>query len=183
MYAKCGSIEDAWTVFNKLPTRDVVSWNAMLGGFAMHGHGKEALAHFEHMCVESIKMNGITFVCLLSACSRAGLVDEGLVYFDSMSSIYGISATTEHYACVVDLLGHAGCLHEAEDLIHTMSCTPSASVWKALLGACRIHGNVEMAERVSTQVVEVDPGKAAENVLLSNIYTASGKWELCPNVQ
>ncbi len=183
MYAKCGSIEDAWTVFNKLPTRDVVSWNAMLGGFAMHGHGKEALAHFEHMCVEGIKMNGITFVCLLSACSRAGLVDEGLVYFDSMSSIYGISATAEHYACIIDLLGHAGCLHEAEDLIHTMSCTPSASVWKALLGACRIHGNVEMAERVATQVVEVDPRNAAGNVLLSNIYAASGKWELLPNVQ
>jgi len=88
-----------WVLF------DVVSWNAMLGGFAMHGHGKEALAHFEHTCVEGIKMNGITFVCLLSM--------------------------AEHYACIVDLLGHAGCLHEAEDLIHTMSCTPSASVWKS----------------------------------------------------
>ncbi len=98
----------------------------------MHGHGKEALAHFEHMCVEgTYKDEWDYIVCLLSACSRAGLVDEGLVYFDSMSSIYGISAMAEHYACIVDLLGHAGCLHEAEDLIHTMSCTPSASVWKS----------------------------------------------------
>jgi pentatricopeptide repeat protein len=149
MYSKCGSIEDAQRVFNKLPTRNLVSWNAMLGGYAMHGHAKEALEHFQQMCQEGVEVDRVTFVALLSACSHVGLVDEGLCYFESMGSVYRISAIAEHYACMVDLLGRAGHLQEAENLIDTMPFKPSAFVWKALLGACRIHGNVEMGERIA----------------------------------
>jgi len=149
MYSKCGSIEDAQRVFNKLPTRNLVSWNAMLGGYAMHGHAKEALEHFQQMCQEGVEVDKVTFVSLLSACSHVGLVDEGLCYFESMGSVYRISAIAEHYACMVDLLGRAGQLQEAENLIDMMSFKPSAFVWKALLGACRIHGNVEMGERIA----------------------------------
>ncbi|KAH9551807.1 hypothetical protein CY35_09G032400 [Sphagnum magellanicum] len=175
MYAKCGSIEDAEKVFNKMSTRDVVSWTAMLHGFAMHGHDKEALEHYELMCEEGVEINSITIVCLLSACSHAGLVDEGLHFFHSMGLVFGITATVEHYACVVDLLGRAGHLQEADDLINTMSCEPNVAVWKALLGACRIHGNVEMGEQIAKHVLELEPRNASGYVLLSNIYAAADK--------
>jgi pentatricopeptide repeat protein len=161
MYAKCGSMADAWRVFSEMPSRDVVSWTAMLQGFAMHGHGDEALEHFEHMCEEGIEVHSVAFICLLSACSHAGLVDEGLGYFDSMGSVYGICATAEHYTCIVDLLGRAGRLQEAEDMIHAMPYKLSAPVWKALLSACRIHGNVEMGERITEQVLKLDPDNAS----------------------
>jgi pentatricopeptide repeat protein len=183
MYAKCGSLEDAWRVFNRMPIRDMVSWTAMLGGYAMHGRGKEALRHFEQMCEKGVEIDKITFVSLLSACSHGGLVDEGLHYFESMHLVYGISATVEHYACMIDLLGRSGCLEEAEDLIKIMFCAPHAAVWMALLGACSIHGNVEMGEHVAKQVFELDPGNAAAYVLLSNIYASAGKWDLSANVQ
>jgi pentatricopeptide repeat protein len=112
------------------------------------------------MCEKDIEINDITFVSLLSACSHAGLVDEGLHYFDLMSSHFSISATVEHYACMVDLLGRAGHLQEAEHLIMTMSCEPNPAVWMALLGACKRHGNVEMGERVAKQTMQIGPGNA-----------------------
>jgi pentatricopeptide repeat protein len=158
MYAKCGSLGDAQQVFNNMATRNVVTWNAMLGGYTMHGHGTEACRHFRQMYEEGLQVDDVSFVCLLSACSHAGLVDEGICYFDSMGSVYKISARAEHYTCMVDLLNRAGRLHEAEDMINTMSCTPNIYVWKALLGACRIYGNVEMQERVAMRVLELDPG-------------------------
>jgi pentatricopeptide repeat protein len=97
MYAKCGSMEDACRVFNTMPSHDVVSWNALLGGFAMHGQGKEALVHFELMCEEGVHPDDITFVCLLSACSHAGFVDEGLRFYALMTTVYRIPAKLEHY--------------------------------------------------------------------------------------
>jgi pentatricopeptide repeat protein len=148
-------MEDALKVFSKMPTRDVVSWNALLGGYAMHGHAKEAVGQFEQMSQEIIEIDGVTFVALLSACSHGGFVDEGLCYFESMGSVYGLSATVEHYACTVDLLGRAGHLQEAKDLIKMMTGKQDSAVWKALLGACRIHGNLEMAQRIAKQVVKL----------------------------
>ncbi|CAM6077419.1 unnamed protein product [Sphagnum tenellum] len=183
MYAKCGSMREAWRVFDMMPLRDVVSWNALLSGFAMHGHGKEALGHFEQMCEAGVEIDGVTFVCLLSACSHAGLVYEGLCYFDSISLVYGIPAAVEHYTCMVDLLGHAGHLQAAEDMIKTMSCEPSAAVWRALLGTCRTHGDVEMGEHIAKRVIELEPENAAGYVLLSNTYAAAGKWDLSRNVE
>ncbi|CAK9267147.1 unnamed protein product [Sphagnum jensenii] len=177
MYGKCGSVEDARRVFDNMPTRNVVSWNAMLGGYSLHGHGKQALELFEQMCQEGVEMDRITFVLLLSACSHAGLVNEGLCYFESMGSVYSIPATLEHYAFMVDLLGRSDHLHEAEDLVKMMSWDPDAAVWMALLGACRVHSNVEMGEYIAKQLVELNPGNAAGYVLLSNIYTAAGKWD------
>jgi pentatricopeptide repeat protein len=183
MYAKCGSVEDALRVFNKMPRHDLISWNTMLGGYAMHGHGKEAVEHFEQMWDRSVEIDKVTFICLLSACNHAGLVEEGLQYFESMKSVYGISATVEHYACMVGLLGRAGHLAEAEDLIKVMHCEPNAPVWRALLGACRVHGNIEIGEHAAKKVIELDPGDAAGYVLLSNIYAAAGKWDLSSNIQ
>jgi pentatricopeptide repeat protein len=129
-------------------TQYYLSWNAMLAGYAIHGHATEALGHFEQMCQEGLGLDMVTFVSLLSACSHVGLVDEGLHYFESMGLVCGTSATVEHYACMVDLLGCAGYLQKAEDLIETMSCKPNSSVWMALLSASRVHGNTEMGEGI-----------------------------------
>ncbi|CAK9264943.1 unnamed protein product [Sphagnum jensenii] len=183
MYAKCGSMEDACRVFNTMPSHDVVSWNALLGGFAMHGQGKEALVHFERMCEEGVHPDEITFVCLLSACSHSGFVDEGLRFYALMTTVYRIPAKLEHYTCMVDLLGRAGHLQEAENMIQGMPCKPNAAIWMALLGACRIHGNVEMGERMAKRVLELEPKNAAGFVLLSNLYAATGNLELSENVE
>jgi len=120
-----------------------VWFSAMLGGCAMHGHAKDALGHLGWMCEEGIQKTDITFVSLLSACSDAGLVHEGLHCFESTSSVYRISATLEHYTCIVDLLDWAGYVH-AMNLIKMMSCESDASVWRALLGTCGVHGDLEM---------------------------------------
>ncbi|KAH8961064.1 hypothetical protein BDL97_05G031600 [Sphagnum fallax] len=183
MYAKCGSMEDACRVFNTMPSHDVVSWNALLGGFAMHGQHKEALVHFERMCEEGVHPDDITFVCLLSACSHGGFVDEGLRFYALMTTVYRIPAKLEHYTCMVDLLGRAGHLQEAENMIQGMPCKPNAAIWTALLGACRIHGNVEMGERVAKRVLELEPKNAAGFVLLSNLYAATGNLELSESVE
>ncbi|CAK9275990.1 unnamed protein product [Sphagnum jensenii] len=165
MYAKCGSMEDAKRVFDKMPLWDVVSWNSILGGFAMNGHGKEALTYFEQMCEEGVQPDDITFVCLLSACRHSGLVHEGLCFYASMKEVYMISPTEEHYTCMVDLLGRAGHLQEAKNMIKSMPCKPHFATCTALLGACRIHGNVEMGERVAKQVIELESENAANKHL------------------
>jgi pentatricopeptide repeat protein len=183
MYAKCGSMEDACKVFNKMSSRDVISWNAILAGFAMHLHGNKALEHFEQICEEGVEPNDVTFVCILSASSHAGLVDEGIQFYYFMTQNCMISAKLKHYACMVDLLGCAGHLQEAENVIKTMPCKPNADVWRSLLGACRIHGNAEMGERAAQQVLELDPENVVGYVLLSDIYTAAGNWDLSVNVQ
>jgi len=141
-----------------MSTHNAVTWNATLAGYAIHGHAKQA---FEPMCEEGVEMGVVTFVSLLSTCSHASLVDGGLVYFDSISLVHDVSPTVEHYACMVDLFGCAGHLHEAEELIKTMSFEPNAPVWKALVGACRVYGDVEMGEQIGEQVLRLDPGNAA----------------------
>jgi len=183
MYAKCGSMEEAWSVFKKMPSCHAVAWTAMLNGYAIHGHGQEAIAHFEQMCEEGVELDNIALVCLLSACSHAGLVDEGLCYFNSMGSVYSISPTVEHYACMVDLLGRAGYLQEAEGFISMLPSQASPSLWRSLLGACRIHGDVDMGECIAKRLLELDPRNAAGYVLLSNVYAAAGKWDLSATVQ
>lgn len=177
MYAKCGSIKNAQNVFDEMPKRNVVSWNAMITGFAQHGRGIETLEIFEQMQQAGVKPNGITFVCVLSACSHAGLVNEGQRYFDSMTGDHGITPRIHHYACMIDLLGRAGRLYEAEDLIDKMPYEPNAAVWGSLLGACRIHGYMELAQRAAERLFEVEPHNAGNHVLLSNIYAAAGRWD------
>eukprot|EP01018_Ginkgo_biloba_P009791 Gb_07727 [translate_table: standard] len=183
MYAKCGSIEDAWDVFDKMPRRDVVSWTTMIAGYAMHGRGKEALQLFEQMQTTATKPNHVTFIGVLSACCHAGLVDDGWQYFHSMSRDYQITPVLEHYCCMVNLLGRAGHLDEAEDFISKMPIKPDVAVWGSLLGACRIHANVELGERVAERLFELDPKNSAHYVLLSNMYAAAGRWDDIENVR
>jgi pentatricopeptide repeat protein len=166
MYAKCGSMEDAWSVFNKMPSRNVVTWTTILGGCAMHGHGKDALKYFEQMFAEGVQPDDITFICLLSVCSHAGLVDEGMCCYVSMVTDYMISAKLEHFTCMIDLLGRAGQLQEAENMLMAMPFKPDVAAWMALLSVCRIHGNMEMAEHIAKQILEMKPENAAGYVLL-----------------
>eukprot|EP01018_Ginkgo_biloba_P005621 Gb_23018 [translate_table: standard] len=177
MYAKCGSIEEAHQSFGKMHRRDLVSWTLMIAGYAQNGQGCEALQLFEQMLQAGMKPNHITFICVLSACSHSGLVDEGLRYFDSMSQDHGIAPTADHYACMIDLLGRAGHLVEAENIISNMPYEPDGSMWRALLGACRVHGNMELGKRAAERLFELEPQNAATYVQLSHIYAAAGRWD------
>eukprot|EP01018_Ginkgo_biloba_P033238 Gb_27958 [translate_table: standard] len=176
MLSKCGCIENACQVFDTMLEKDAVAFNAMITGYAMHGHGENALTLFYHMQQAGIKPDHVTFTGVLSACSHAGLVDEGWQYFDHMSE-YCITPTVEHYACMVDLLGRAGHLDEAESFINKMPLEPIASIWGALLGACRIHRNIEVGERAAAHLFELEPDNAGNYVLLSNIYAAACRWK------
>ncbi|XP_057864657.2 pentatricopeptide repeat-containing protein At4g02750 [Cryptomeria japonica] len=177
MYAKCGSIENARSVFDKMRQRDVVSWTAMIEAYAMHGSAREALELFKRMICSGTKPNQITLVGVLSACCHAGLVDEGWQYFNSMSQCYHIVPTMEHYGCMVDLLGRAGQLDKAEDFIKRMPIKPDVTIWRCLLGACKAHNNVQLGERVAEHLFELDPENASPFLQLANIYAAAGRWD------
>ncbi|KAL4200620.1 hypothetical protein AMTRI_Chr02g254500 [Amborella trichopoda] len=177
MYAKCGCIEKAVCVFEEMRERDLVTWNVMIGGLAMHGHGLQALAIFRRMREERERPDGITFVGILCACTHAGLVDEGSRHFHSMTHDYHITPTIEHYGCMVDLLGRAGRLEEALELIKGMPIEVDNVVWSSLLGACRTFGNVIVAEYAIEQLIKIEPTNPANYVLLSNIYAAAGRWK------
>eukprot|EP01018_Ginkgo_biloba_P026951 Gb_35042 [translate_table: standard] len=177
MYAKCGSIEIARQVFDSMCERNVVSWSAMIAGYGMHGHGEDALKLFSQMQQIGIEPNDVTFICVLSACSHAGLVEEGLQVFDCMNQDYCIIPSMKLYACMVDLLGRAGRLDEAQNFIKNMPLEPDAGVWGALLGACRIHCNIELGEHVAERLFVLEPDSPGYHVLLANIYAASGRWD------
>eukprot|EP01018_Ginkgo_biloba_P030678 Gb_05649 [translate_table: standard] len=177
MYAKCGNVDNARKVLDKMPIRNVISWTAMIVGYAMHGCGREAIYLFEQMQQSKTKPNHVTFIGVLSACCHAGLVDDGWQYFERMSRDYHLAPAAEHYCCMVDLLGRAGLLNEAQDFINKMPIKPDAAVWGSLLGACRIHSNIVLGERVADRLFESDPKDAAHYVLLSNIYAAAGRWD------
>eukprot|EP01018_Ginkgo_biloba_P025793 Gb_04079 [translate_table: standard] len=183
MYAKCGCVEVASRLFDKMPEKDIVSWNAMIAGYGMHGRGEDALAMVSQMQQTGMKPNHITFLGVLSACSHAGLVDEGWQYFDCMSQEYCITPRAKHYACMVDLLGRAGHLDKALDFINNMPLEPDVGVWGALLGVCRIHCNLKLGERVAKHLFYLDPENAGNYVLLSNIYAAAGRWDDVTNVR
>ncbi|CAN6465432.1 unnamed protein product [Victoria cruziana] len=177
MYAKCGSVETAIRIFDEMPQRDVISWNAMIGGLAMHGQGVEALGFFEKMLKSREIPDYVTFIGVLSACTHNGLVDEGRQYFHVMSNGYRIEPTIEHCGCMVDLLGRAGLLSDAVDFIRRMTIEADAIIWSSLLGACRIYGNVRLAEYCIEKLIELEPSNAAHYVLMSNIYGAADSWE------
>ncbi|XP_059668701.1 pentatricopeptide repeat-containing protein At2g33760-like [Cornus florida] len=178
MYAKCGSVDSAREIFDRMKERNVISWSAMIAAYGYHGQGREALDLFPMMLRSGVLPNRITFVSLLNACSHAGLVKEGLQFFNSMWEDYSVSPNVKHYTCMVDLLGRAGRLDEALDLIEDMKTVEKdAGLWGALLGACRIHCHIELAEKAAKCLVELQPRNAGHYVLLSNIYAKAGRWE------
>lgn len=177
MYAKCGEIDSSVRIFERLKDKDVFTWSVMIMGFSNHGLGNLALEYFANMVSEGIEPNDVTFIGVLSACSHIGLVDTGWRYFRSMSSVYRIDPKIEHYGCMVDVLGRAGRLQEAMELIKTMPLAPDAIIWRAFLGACRVHKNIELAEEATVNLLELEPHEDDNYVLLSNIYSQAMKWD------
>ncbi|PON51812.1 Tetratricopeptide-like helical domain containing protein [Parasponia andersonii] len=177
MYSRCGCIEFARQVFEKMPIRTLVSWNSMIVGFAVNGLAEEALEFFNLMQKEGFKPDGVSFTGALTACSHAGLVDEGLLFFENMKRIHGIRHRIEHYGCIVDLYSRAGRLEDALNVIENMPMKPNEVVLGSLLAACRTHGDVTLAERLMKYLFELDPGGDSNYVLLANIYAAVGRWD------
>ncbi|XP_057862781.2 putative pentatricopeptide repeat-containing protein At3g49142 [Cryptomeria japonica] len=176
MYAKCGSIHKARELFDKFSQKDVISWNAMVAGYAQNGLCKDSLEVFELMKNSGTCPNHVSFACVLYACSHAGLVDEGCKYFIGMSDSYCIMPTIDHYVCMADLLGRAGYLEETLKFIIKMPIIPVVVVWACLLGACRSHNKIRLGVFTATLLFELDPKNAATYVLLSNIYADVGRW-------
>ena len=178
MYAKHGFLKTACRVLDSMPEKNVSSWTALICGAAHHGYGKEALTIFEVMQYTGMKPNEITFTGILSACSRAGLVDEGRKYFDKIEE-YGLEPRIQHYGCMVDLFGKAGRLVEAYDIIKSMKLEPNVILWSSFLSACKVHKQFEMAERVTEQVLRtVKPeNDGGVYTLICNLFVQNEKWD------
>ncbi|KMZ68129.1 Pentatricopeptide repeat-containing protein [Zostera marina] len=177
MYAKCGMVEEAHHVFYSMSCLDYISWNAMIAALAQHGRGFEAIGFFKEMLHNRIRPDRITFLTILSACNHAGLVDQGLRYFDSMKDDYNIVAGEDHYARLIDLLGRAGRITEAKEVIASMPFEPGPLIWEAVLSACRIHEDLKLGIHAADQLFEMTPQHDGTYVLLSNMYAAAGMWD------
>jgi pentatricopeptide repeat protein len=183
MYAKCGRIGLSRQVFDKMLAWDIVSWNTMIAGYGIHGLGRDATTLFLGMKNEGFTPDDVTFICLISACSHSGLVTEGKHWFRTMTHKYGIQPRMEHYICMVDLLARGGFLDEAYEFIQSMPLKADVRVWGALLGACRIHKNIDLGKRVSRMIQRLGPEGTGNFVLLSNIFSAAGRFDEAAEVR
>ncbi|KAF8398080.1 hypothetical protein HHK36_017006 [Tetracentron sinense] len=176
MYGKCGSMDDAFKVFDEMGVRDVVSWGTMIDVCAIHGCGKRALDVFGEMERVGIMPDDMAFTSVLCACSHAGLLLEGEMWFNRMSRDYRITPKIQHYGCLVDLLGKAGRLEEAYRLVRHMLIEPDAAVWRSLVVACLFHGDLCLAEVAAGWLRRLDPDDTGDLVILSNVYARLGRW-------
>ncbi|XXG39166.1 hypothetical protein AAC387_Pa01g0195 [Persea americana] len=178
-YAKCGEVDESRRVFNEMPERNIVSWSAMIAAYGMNGCARDALAVLRDMELHGLKPNKITILSVLSACSHGGLVAEGLSCFKEMINGYGLKPSSEHYSCLVDMLGRAGDLDGAIDVIRKMpgGFEASSSIWGALLSACRKHGNSKLGRGAASHVVELEPLSSAGYLIASGMYAAGGLWD------
>ncbi|XP_076907442.1 pentatricopeptide repeat-containing protein At5g59600-like [Bidens hawaiensis] len=176
MYAKCGFIHEAKTLFNSMPERNIITWNSMIFGYANHGYCNEAISLFNQMVDENVKLDHLTFTAVLTACSQCGMVDFGKRVFLIMQEEFKIEPRLEHYACMVHLLGQDGKLTEAHEFIKEMPIEPDSFVWGAFLGACRFHGDVGLARMAAKRVAELEPESAGSSLLLSGLYADVGSW-------
>ncbi|OIV94805.1 hypothetical protein TanjilG_22002 [Lupinus angustifolius] len=183
MYVKCGEMEKALQVFSSLEKKCVCAWTAIIGGFAVHGKGKEALDWFFRMRKARINPTPITFTAILTACSHAGLTKEGKSLFVKMSTIYKINPSMEHYGCMVDLLGRAGFLKEAKEFIESMPLKPSAAIWGSLLNACYMHKHLELGKEIGRILIELDPDHSGRYIHLASIHAAGGEWNQAVQVR
>ncbi|KAF5731016.1 pentatricopeptide repeat-containing protein [Tripterygium wilfordii] len=177
LYAKCGCIETAADIFESSPDKSSFTWNAMITGLAMHGHGHLSLNYFSRMKEAGIPPDGISFLGVLVGCSHTGLVREAQKLFDEMESVYGVTRELKHYGCMADLLGRAGLIKEAMEMIKGMPTGGDAFVWAGLLGGCRIHGNVGIAEKAAEQVMELKPKDGGVYSIMANVYASAERWD------
>ncbi|XVE81688.1 hypothetical protein DITRI_Ditri15bG0085500 [Diplodiscus trichospermus] len=177
MYSRCGCLDLAYQLFDQLPERDILCYNAMIGGFAIHGYGHRALQLYEQMKFQGLVPDDVTFIVTICACSHVGLVEEGRKIFESIKEDYGKEPKLEHYGCFIDLLGRAGRVQEAEEKLREMPMKPTAILWRSLLGAARVHGNLKVGEVALKQLHELEPETSGNYVLLSNMYASIDRWE------
>uniref|UniRef100_A0ACD5Y261 Uncharacterized protein n=1 Tax=Avena sativa TaxID=4498 RepID=A0ACD5Y261_AVESA len=180
MYAKCGLVSYAWRLFERMPSRNVWTWSAMITGFAQNGLASEALKLFQRMKCASIAPNYVTFLGLLCACSHAGLVDEGRRFFREMQHVYGIEPMLRHYSAMVDVLGRNGRLQEAYDFVMDMPLEADPVVWRTLLGACQLHSSkdcIDIVSKVHERLLELEPRRSGNYVMVANIYSDIGLWD------
>ncbi|GFQ03949.1 pentatricopeptide repeat-containing protein at1g31430 [Phtheirospermum japonicum] len=180
MYAKCGYLEKSLNIFYQLSQKDTASWTSIICALAMNGYSSEALDFFSEMIRVGIRPDDITFIGVLSACSHGGLVEEGRRHFESMARVYRIEPKVEHYGCFIDLLGRAGLLDEAEEMINKVPDKDNKIIvplYGALLSACRNYENVDMGERVAKRLLEIEARDSSGHTLLANIYAAASRWE------
>ncbi|MCL7038927.1 hypothetical protein MKW94_005981 [Papaver nudicaule] len=177
MYTKCGRVTDACLVFVKTPNKDVALYNTMILGLAYNGHGSESLAVLAEMERNGTRPNDMTFLGVLSGCNHSGLAEEGRYMFSDMVKKYGLSPKIEHYSCMVDLLGRAGYLYEAFELIQNMEISPDSFIWSSLLSSCRIHRNIELADEIAAVIMSSQNPNSGSCILLSNIYASVGRWK------
>lgn len=183
MYLKCGMTDEAERFFSEMPTRNVISWTVMITGFGKHGLGKEAIYLFNKMLLDHIDPDDVTYLAVLLACSHCGLAQEGQEYFSRLCDDHTIKVRVEHYACMVDLLGRAGRLKEAKNLIYSMPLKPNAGIWQALLSACRVHGDLELGREVGDVLLRLDSDNPVNYVMMSNIYADAGYWNECERIR
>ncbi|KAM1164019.1 hypothetical protein PS2_023383 [Malus domestica] len=174
-YCKWGRVEDARHVFDQMPLKNVISWNALIAGYGNHGRGDEAVEMFEKMLQEGMVPNHVTFLAVLSACSHSGLSECGWEIFDAMSRDHKIKPRAMHYACMIELLGREGLLDEAYELLRDAPFDPTANMWAALLTACRVHENLELGKFAAEKLYGMEPDKLSNYIVLLNIYNSSGK--------
>lgn len=177
IYAKCGNLEQAKLVFDMASAKQLALYNAMISGYALHGCAKEALALFKHLQQEGIEPDSITFTSVLSSCSHAGLLKEGLDIFDLMISEYHVNPSMEHYGCVVNLLSRCGNLDEAFQFIVNVPFEPDAPILGSLLAACREHNEIELGEYLAEYLTNMEPDNSGNYVALSNAYAVVGRWD------
>ncbi|KAI5060325.1 hypothetical protein GOP47_0024745 [Adiantum capillus-veneris] len=177
LYAECGSMRDACRVFDRMQCRDAVSWTAIIDGSVRNGHHRQGLCLFHHMQIEGFKPDNITFVSVLAACGRSGWIDEGKHFFVSISQDYGMCISGEHYLCLISLLGRAGHLDDAEELIEYMPSEKAGMAWFSLLGSCKVHEDTERGLRSASFCGRLTPESIAPYVLLSNIIAADQFFE------
>ncbi|CAH1443754.1 unnamed protein product [Lactuca virosa] len=178
MYCKCGSIERACQVFESSPIKGLSSWNSMIMGHAIHGHGNEAIELFSKLESSIFNPDSVTFIGVLMACSHSRLVEKAKFYFSLMTERYKIEPSIKHYGCMIDVLGRSGLLEEAKSVILSMPMKPDGVIWGSLLSSCRIHGDVKMGEWASRNLVDLGEGESCGHVLLSNVYASGGEFEM-----
>jgi pentatricopeptide repeat protein len=183
MYGKCGEIDDVFRILPLPKSRSQRSWNILISALARHGFFHQATEAFHEMLDLGLRPDHVTFVSLLSACSHGGLVDEGLAYFSSMTTEFGVPTGIEHCVCIIDLLGRSGRLAEAEAFIDKMPVQPNDLVWRSLLSACKIHGNLELGRKAADRLFELDSSDDSAYVLYSNVCASTQKWGDVENVR
>ncbi|KAL4564276.1 hypothetical protein LXL04_028336 [Taraxacum kok-saghyz] len=176
MYSKCGDVNDARIVFDKMPTRNTITWNEMIHGYAQNGQGEKGVDLYKQM-IKTLKPDAITFIAVLTACSHSGLIDYGVKIFNSMVTDHGVEPLSDHYTCVIDSLGRDGRFDEIEGILDNMDCMNDPIVWEVLLSSCRLHGNVKLGRRAGEELFRLDPCNPAPYVLLANMFSCLERWD------